>query len=222
MPCKYEKIEWIEEMNGVKVDCSLDVAIHPAKVSTILLTVPGVDGSVDGYKDKYLRIAESVQEENKVSVVRISNPFITSFHWESNIRKALDYISINLPSITEGNKAEIRVMAHSAGAAVIAQIAWEYPEIKRLLLVNPATKLGLDKMKLGLSMFKGDDITVLIGSLDPSITDVNELSDTDSKVPINTFVLEGIDHNFSGNEGLIQFISAPNNHLFIKKLKTKK
>lgn len=215
MPCKYEKIEWTEEMNGVKVDCSLDVAIHPTGSNTIFLTIPGVDGSVDGYKDKYLRIAESVQEENKVSVVRISNPFITSFHWESNIRKVLDYISINLPSITEGNKAEIRVMAHSAGAAVIAQIAWEYPEIKRLLLVNPATKLGLDKMKLGLSMFKGDDITVLFGSLDPSIDDVNGLASIEGRVPINTFVLEGIDHHFSGTDGLIQFIAAPKNHLFI-------
>ena len=215
MPCKYEKIEWTEEMNGVKVDCSLDVAIHPTGSNTIFLTIPGVDGSVDGYKDKYLRIAESVQEENKVSVVRISNPFITSFHWESNIRKVLDYISINLPSITEGNKAEIRVMAHSAGAAVIAQIAWEYPEIKRLLLVNPATKLGLDKMKLALSMFKGDDITVLFGSLDPSIDDVNGLASIEGRVPINTFVLEGIDHHFSGTDGLIQFIAAPKNHLFI-------
>ena len=215
MTSKYEKIEWTEEMNGVKVDCSLDIAIHPTNSNTILLTIPGVDGSVDGYKDKYRRIADSVQEEHRVSVVRISNPFITSFHWESNIRKALDFISINLPTITEGNKAEIRVVAHSAGAAVIAQIAWEYPDIKRLLLVNPATKLGLDKMKMGLSMFKGDDITVLFGSLDPSIDDVNELANIEGRVPINTFVLEGIDHHFSGTDGLIQFISAPKNHLFI-------
>lgn len=183
--------------------------------NTILLTIPGVDGSVDGYKEKYLRIAESVQEENKVSVVRISNPFISSFHWESNIRQSLDYISINLPSITEGNKAEIRVVAHSAGAAVIAQIAWEYPEIKRLLLINPATKLGLDKMKLGLGMFKGDDVTVIFGSQDPSIYDANELNNTEGKIPINTFVLEGIDHHFSGTDGLIQFIAASKNHLFI-------
>lgn len=215
MPCKYEKIEWTEEMNGVKVDCSLDIAIHPASSNTILLTIPGVDGSVDGYKEKYLRIADSVQEEHNVSVVRISNPFITSFHWESNIRKALEFISINLPTITDGNEAEIRIMAHSAGAAVAAQIAWEYPKIKRLLLVNPATKLGLDKIKLGLSMFKGDEVTILYGSLDPSISDVNQLSSIESNAPINTFVLEGIDHNFSGAEGLIQFIAAPNNHLFV-------
>ena len=215
MTCKYEKIEWTEEMNGVKVDCSLDIVIHPTESNIILLTIPGVDGSVDGYKDKYRRIADSVQEEHRVSVISISNPFITSFHWESNIRKALEFISINLPTITEGNEAEIRIMAHSAGAAVIAQIDWEYPEIKRLLLINPATKLGLDKMKLGLSMFKGDDITVLYGSLDPAISDVNEFCDIDSRTPINTFVLEGVDHHFSGTNGLIQFITAPNTHLFV-------
>lgn len=215
MACKYEKIEWTEEMNGVKVDCSLNIAIHPTSSNTILLTIPGVDGSVDGYENKYLRIAENVQEEQGVSVVRMSNPFITSFHWESNMRKVLEFISVNLPTITEGNEAEIRIMAHSAGAAVAAQIAWEYPEIKRLLLINPATKLGLDKMKLGLSMFKGDDITVLYGSLDPAIDDVNEFSSIRGSVPINTFVLEGVDHHFSGTEGLIQFIAAPNNHLFV-------
>ena len=47
-------INWQETMNGVTIDCSLDVAVHPARSNTVLLIIPGVDGSVNGYEDKIL------------------------------------------------------------------------------------------------------------------------------------------------------------------------
>lgn len=62
MSGKYSKIEWQETMNGVTIDCSLDIAIHPADSEVVLLTVPGVDGSVDGFEDKYIKIAESISK----------------------------------------------------------------------------------------------------------------------------------------------------------------
>lgn len=215
MSCKRDQIDWVEEMNGVKVDCSLDIAIHSADSNIILLTIPGVDGSVDGYKNKYISIAEGVQAERDVAVVRMANPFISSFHWESNIRRAMEYIRLNMPAISASNDAEIRVMAHSAGAAIIAQIAWEFPEIKRLLLVNPAANLGVEKIQQGLAKFNGDYITVLYGSLDSNIDSASAITETKTNVPVHTFVLDGIDHHISGDRGLIEFIAAPNNHLFI-------
>ena len=104
-------------------------------------------------------------------------------------------------------------MAHSAGAATIAQIAWEYPEITRILLVNPATKLGIDKIKYGLSEFGGNMITVVFGSEDPSVGDVNEIAKLSIARRIHTHILEGVDHNFSG-ESLEAFITAPALYLF--------
>ncbi len=213
MSGKYSKIEWQETMNGVTIDCSLDIAIHPAASKIVLLTVPGVDGSVDGFENKYVKIAESIQKKYGAAIVRMANPFITSYHWESNIRQALNYILENAEEITDHKDAEIRIMAHSAGAAIVAQIAWEYPEITRILLVNPATKLGIDKIKYGLSEFGGDRITVVFGSEDPSVGDMDEIAKLSEAAHIRARILEGVDHNFSG-ESLEAFITAPSLYLF--------
>ena len=200
-------------MNGVTIDCSLDIAIHPADSKIVLLTVPGVDGSVDGFGDKYVKIAENIQERYGAAIVRIANPFITSYHWESNIRRALDHIINHAEEITSHKDIEIRIMAHSAGAATVAQIALEYPEITRILLINPATKLGIDKIKHGLSEFCGSKIAVLFGSEDPSVKDTDEISEPIQTSRIQTYILEGVDHNFSG-KSLETFIKAPNLYLF--------
>lgn len=210
MSGKYSKIEWQETMNGVTIDCSLDIAIHPADSKVVLLTVPGVDGSVDGFKNKYIKIAESIQEKYSAAIVRMANPFITSYHWESNIRQSLNYIIENEEEITNHKDIEIRIMAHSAGAAIVAQIAWEYPEITRILLINPATKLGIDKIKYGLSEFEGNKITVMFGSEDPSVGDVNELSIADR---LRTVICNGADHHFSG-DAIEKFTQAPHLYLF--------
>ena len=200
-------------MNSVTIDCSLDIAIHPADSKVVLLTVPGVDGSVNGFEDKYVKIAESIQEKYGAAIVRMANPFITSYHWESNIRQSLNYILENTEEIADHKNIEIRIMAHSAGAAIVAQIAWEYPEITRILLINPATKLGIDKIKYGLSEFDGDRITIMFGSEDPTVDDVNEIAKLSEAKNIHTHILEGVDHNFSG-ESLEAFITAPALHLF--------
>ncbi len=213
MSGKYSKIDWQETMNGVTIDCSLDIAIHPADSKIVLLTVPGVDGSVDGFENKYVKIAESIQEKYGAAIVRMANPFITSYHWESNIRQSLNYIIENTEEITGHKDVEIRIMAHSAGAAIVAQIAWEYPEITRILLINPATKLGIDKIKYGLSEFGVDRITIIFGSEDPSVGDVDTIAKLSEAKNVNTHILEGVDHNFSG-DSLEEFISAPNLYLF--------
>ena len=62
-------LNWQETMNSVTVDCSLDIAIHPAESDTVLLIIPGVDGSVNGHEDKYIRIAEQVQDERQARAV---------------------------------------------------------------------------------------------------------------------------------------------------------
>lgn len=213
MSGKYSKIEWQETMNGVTIDCSLDIAIHPADSKVVLLTVPGVDGSVDGFENKYMKIAKSFQAKHGTAIVRIANPFITSYHWESNIRRALDYIMKNAEEVTGHKDIEIRIMAHSAGAATVAQIAWEYPEITRILLINSATKLGIDKIKYGLSEFSGSRITVVFGSEDSSVNDVNELSIACKADRLRTVILNGVDHHFSG-DAIEKFIQAPHLYLF--------
>ena len=200
-------------MNGVTIDCDLAVAIHPADSSVILLTIPGVDGTLDGYENKYITIAEAAQQKFGAAVVRIENPFITSFHWESNVRRILEFINNNTQAIAKTDDVELRIMAHSAGASVIAQIAWEYPNISRLLLINPAARLGGENIKQGLQAFTGDKATILIGTEDLSYEGIQTLfGDNDvSKVAVE--VVNGADHYFAGDAFPV-FLEAPHTYLF--------
>lgn len=202
-------LNWQETMNSVTVDCSLDIGLHPAQSDTVLLIVPGVDGSVNGYEDKYIRIAEQVQDKHGVAVVRIANPFISSFHWESNPRRILDYIATNISVITGSSEiSRIKVMAHSAGASIIARIAHEYDNITDILLVNPAQKLGGDAIRQGLRKTNAN-VTVIFGEKDPSVSLLEALQGDGHHV----VVLEGVDHNFSG-DFLSLYIGLPQEYLF--------
>lgn len=205
-----KQLQWQETMNNVTIDCSLDVAIHPADSDTILLTIPGVDGSVDGYKDKYIRMVEKFQEINKTAAVRIANPFITSHHWESNPRHALDYILQNTKEILGRSDIapKILVVAHSAGASIIAKIASEFPAITGVLLINPAKKLlQASDIEKGLGDIV-DNSAVVFGSNDPSVDMDHDLRNEWLKV----FIVDGADHNFSG-EYLDAFINLPVRYL---------
>jgi pimeloyl-ACP methyl ester carboxylesterase len=93
-------------------------------------------------------------------------------------------------------------MAHSAGAAIIARIAWEYPEIKKLLLVNTAFKMNPDNILSGLAKYTGT-VRFVFGSKDPSIDWAKKL-----KEKYEVTIIEGADHNFS-NEYIETFIELP-------------
>lgn len=205
---EYSTLNWQEVKNGVTIDCSLEIAVHPRLSKVVLLTVPGVDGSVDGYEEKYMRIAEAVGAEHGVAVVRIANPFITSFHWESNVRRALEYIELNTKAITGEDQVEVRIMAHSAGAAVVAGLAWEYPQISRLLLINPATKLWSEKTISNLSEFKNGSVVIVSGELDDS-----KALSLPGHPNLKRVIVNNADHNFSG-ESFNHFLSLPINYLF--------
>lgn len=202
-------LNWQETMNSVTVDCSLDIGLHPAKSDTVLLIIPGVDGSVNGYEDKYIRMAEQAQDKHGVAVVRMANPFISSFHWESNPRRILDYIASNASTITGSNEApRIKVMAHSAGASIIARIAHEYDNITDILLTNPAEKLGGDAIRQGLKKTNAN-VTAIFGEKDPSVSFSEALQGDGHSV----VVLEGVDHNFSGDL-ITLYIDLPLEYLF--------
>ena len=208
------KMHWQESMNGVKVDCELDIRVHPAKSKTIVLLIPGVDGSVDGYKNKYVTIAEQSQEKHNVAVVRMENPFVTSFHWESNIRRILEWIEQNKLDICNNDDYSLLVQAHSAGASVMASIAHEYPNIRKLLLINIAMSLNTAKILAGLQKYDGD-VTLLMGDRDPSLPLLNEIKFSENSTLAETVIVDNTDHDFSGDSFKL-FLDAADTYLLGK------
>ncbi len=215
MSTEYQTLEWQESINGFELNCKLDIAIHIADSKIIFMTVPGVDGSVDGYKNKYKKIAEAIQKDFKVATVRISNPFISSHHWQSNLRSALHFIDLNSKSICGHKDFELRIMAHSAGASALAQIAWEYPFISRILLINPASKIGMDKIQKGVDKFDGEQVTLFVGSKDPSSSEFSQFKTSSEPSNLKIVRIDGANHHFSGKH-FPDFLKAPSKYLFAK------
>lgn len=157
-----------------------------------------------GYEHKYVKMAENISENLGHTVVRISNPFISSFHWEDNLTQALHFILEDNDSLTV-NPKRINIVAHSAGASVAAWIANEYAVLHQLVLINMAGELSKDRIVEGLSNFEGK-VVLIYGSEDPSI-EFGRLLSKDFKFK----VVDGADHFFTNK--LDDFINLPCNFL---------
>lgn len=201
---KVDLLEWVESHNGFDFNCKLQIAKHEGNHKKIFLIIPGVDGSLDGYENKYLQIARNVNREFRHTAYQMDYPYISRLHFQSNVRQILDYIYMKYPEVES-----IDIMAHSAGAWVIGNIAGGYPEIKKLLLVNPATNVDLDKFENAIEQNKHSEIIFLIGSEDPSHEHKARFQKDNTKV----IVVDGADHHFSGDH-LPHFISAPTKYLY--------
>lgn len=208
----YQKIVWQEKVNDFTIDCELDIAIHTKKSNTILLIVPGIDGSVDGYMNKYVTIAENIVTKHNAAVVRMPNPFIGSDFWQSNIRVVLQFIEDNAKDICGSNSFKLKIVAHSIGAYVVGELAWEYPFIDSVLLINPATGLDMQPFTKGLASFDGDPY-VVIGSKDPAAERIDVFEDAELSEKIYLITIDGADHHFSG-EHFNTFITLPSTVLF--------
>ncbi len=195
------KQKWQSKMNDVVIDIEMDVRVHPLNSKTVVLILPGVDGSVDGYENKYVRMADKIVDEQQKAVVRVSNDFITSFHWEDNLRQALGFIEDNALDLFGNKDVDIEIIAHSAGASVSSWIAWEYPNIKKLVLLNTAAALKPERIIGGIQQY-ANDVVFVYGSEDPSVAFPGKLPDT-----VEVQIIEGADHYFSG-EHLEKFIGV--------------
>jgi pimeloyl-ACP methyl ester carboxylesterase len=191
------QIKWKPRINNHVLDASIDVSIHTQHTQNVLLIVPGVDGAVDGYKDKYIKIADRATEKG-YAVVRMSNPFLSSFLWEDNVRYALKHVIDNSKKYFGTKDIGISIFAHSAGASVVAAIAHEYAQIKQILLVNSAEKLMTDKQLAGINAYRGK-LVVVYGQKDPSIAFGHLL--VQAAAPNTNPIYKTVpnaDHNFAG------------------------
>ncbi len=195
-----DTIAWKASHNDVSVDATMDVRIHPvSNTSTVVIIMPGIDGSVDGYENKYVSMAERIVNQQHKAVIRFSNDFISSFHWEDNLHHALEYALANAMDICGTEDITIEVVAHSAGSSVVAWLAYEYPAVRKLLLINTAKKLDQERILEGLGKFDGEahlvfgseDSSIGLAELLPEKTRCTVIPEADhqfSSVPLSTFI----------------------------------
>lgn len=211
MTIKTTKLYWKKSKNGITMDFDLDVAIHPFNNGKIIINYPGADGSINGYNDKYLKIAEYLIKEKVGAVIRIPNHSSFGFGWDINLRKTLSYALDHAKEICGSNKPEIYLMGTSAGAGAIAMTAWEYPKVIKILLTEPAIIFSGEHGVEGVKEYKGD-VVIVVGKGDSAFG--REIGDKFFEYFVNAkhkeiFEIPNCDHNFKGEVNGRIFSQAP-------------
>ncbi|MDD3647271.1 MAG: hypothetical protein PHS44_02105 [Candidatus Dojkabacteria bacterium] len=185
-----------------------ELALHPFPSDTIVIIIPGMNGGVDGYENKYEKIARVLVERRMGAVVRMDNKLVGGLQEETflvdNLRFVINYVLQNSEQICGRSCPSIYLMGYSAGAGAVAAIAHEYEFVKRVLLIATAGNIGRDKIEFGLRLFRGKVMSV-IGEddeiLDSQAT-VQILAELTALADVSRhLVLPGCDHRFSGYVG---------------------
>lgn len=196
-------IKYIQKGAYFDDEVSIDVSINNGTSDEILLIVPGVDGSVNGYENKYKRIADNINSKFGATVIRMSNPHNMAGYHLRNLFEILDFIEKNYDMA----KKRLHIVGHSLGGYMISEVASMYDYIDKVLLINPTTLLNNDsfnelkKRPKELNLF-------LIGDQDPSF----DFIDLFKEVGIVN-IERGADHHFSGSS-FDAFLKAPAQYIF--------
>ena len=157
----------------------------------VILT--GLGGSADGLGNKYSRIAEYVQSDYGFPAFIVPTPKDV---WEKKER-FFDEVAARFIQ----NKTCVYLMGVSAGATMALWYAAKYPQIKRVLCVNPVLNINLHMTSNGVRNFSGEK--------DPSAKWAKLLP----ALPcLKVHIIPDADHVFCGK--LDEFIDLPKKYLF--------
>lgn len=165
------------------------------------VVLTGLGGSADGFGNKYSRISEYVQRDYGFPVFIVSTP---KDIWERK-EKFFDEIATRFMQ----NKTCVYLMGVSAGATMALWYAAKYPQIERVLCVNPVLNINLHLTSNGIRIFSGEKMAVVFGEKDPSAKWAKVIPQREN---VQTYIFPAADHVFSGM--LDEFIALPKRFLF--------
>lgn len=168
-----------------------------------MLIVPGIDGSVDGYKNKYKTIAENINSRFGATVIRMSNPSNMAGLHLRNLFEVLEFIENAYDLSTK----TLYIMGHSLGAYMTSIVSLIFDYIDKILLINPATLIDNDVFD-DLSQRPRQLNIFLISEQDPSFKFVDKFKEVGT-----VYIQPDADHHFSG-QSFEAFLSAPEKYLF--------
>ena len=154
----------------------------------------GNGGTIYGHDGKYYEIAKAVNETTGRFVCVASNPVDE----DCDLVEEIAGLQAVYPEV-----CEIIYIGYSNGAYVGAQQAWKVSIIKHALLINAPLMINFFRTKEGAEKFKGEQMMFIYGDKDPSFQyfELLELIENDL---VQSFYVEGADHNFTGMQDKIE------------------
>ena len=196
-------IKYIQEGNYFNDEVNIEISTIEGQSDIILLIVPGIDGSVDGYKNKYKAIAENINSRFGATVIRMSNPSNMAGLHLRNLFEVLEFIENTYDLSTK----TLYIMGHSLGAYMTSIVSPIFDYIDKILLINPATLIDNDVFD-DLSQRPRQLNIFLISEQDPSFKLVDKFKEVGT-----VYIQPNADHYFS-DQSFEAFLSAPEKYLF--------
>lgn len=178
----------------------IDIKNYPAG-ENVLLVLTGLGGSLSGYGEKYIKIAQRASREYGFTT---SVAAVTEDVWADKER-AFDEIF----SRTCSAASTAYIMGSSAGASLALWYAHKYKNVAKVLCINPVLNVNLPLTVKGMNEFKGEKVYIVSGNCDPSFVWAKMIKCTDR---VEVRILENVDHFFTGKSD--EFIALPFELLF--------
>ncbi len=203
-------LSWKDRAGEDEYKFTQEIVIHQYTNGVIIINCPGAGGRINGYNNKYVTLADYMVQGGLGAVVRMSDPY-NAFGWDRKLRQVMSYVLEKSTEICGSSNPQIFLMGASAGASAISLIAWEYPEVKKLLFLEPAVMSNKILIEECLSKYTGE-LVVVTGStgnaLGALVGNFFIESCTIAKRK-EIFTLENCDHNFKGEKNGRIFSQAP-------------
>lgn len=165
----------------------------------VLLILTGVGGTTKGYANKYERIAQAAMQKFNLSVVVATTPSGAWMQAEQCLNKIMDFVRSK-----KSDGCRVYAMGHSMGANLVLWHFAKFPEIKKVLAVNPVLTVNLHLFSRLQNIKK--PMQVVFGENDESCKFAEMLPKN-----IKVDVLVGVDHSFTKHLDL--FIQLPEKYL---------
>jgi dienelactone hydrolase len=196
---------------------SFEVWVHPSfGARAIIINCPGYKGSIEGYKNKYVTLADHLAERGVGAVVRMPNieRSAGAAYREGlvgDVRAVIAWVTKVSLALTGDARSDIYLMGFSAGGFAVASASAGFPQVKKLLLMEPTVNASLvGALGEDIGRFEGEAYIVVgdheaVG-LEAAHAYRRALSGA-SRVEIQ--MISGCDHQFRGRRNGQIMAKAP-------------
>ena len=167
---------------GEKVAYEVALSAYPTDSHIIIVNSPGSGELKDGRNDRWMKLAKHFQEQQIGSLVTYNAPRPdgqVQLPWEPYSYKGAGWNRLLLESLAHAVEFSLEraheicgtasptlyLAGFSSGASAVGAAAFQYPEVKRILLLSVYDSVG-DCFYDGVTQFPGD-IYLAYGSEDP-------------------------------------------------------
>ena len=196
----------------------IPIAVHPSKQSgVIVINYPGFMGDIDGFNDKYKKLADFMSGPCAIgTVVRMGNERDPSCNYSESVvddlASVIRFCSERSTKLCRASTPRIFLVGFSAGASAIAALASEFPSVEKILLVAPSGDAGARRIKESLPKYTGE-LYAVVGSHDEVVGAgaAEMFSSLAQRATVNRYyVVPDCDHQFRGETNGYIMSALPN------------